>query len=173
MIANSDSDWIFPLDGVVRLHRKVRSVYESYGASTNLALLITGGPHKDTQDLQLPVFRWFNRHLKHEDPIIEMAATKFFKPEELKVLDTLPNDSINKTIQETFVPLSRAAIEPKPESWDVGSSSWLSQLRAKVFAGWPQQPGPLQLRTRFSVEHGGLIFRAFDLFSGLELTARE
>ena len=163
MIANSDSDWIFPLDGVVRLHRKVRNVYESYGASSNLALLITGGPHKDTQDLQLPVFRWFNRHLKHEDPIIEMAAVKFFTPQQLKVFDTLPKDSINKTVQEVFVPASTSVATP--EKWDEESSGWLSQLRAKVFAGWPQQPGPLQLRTRFSVEHAGLVFRAFDFFS--------
>ena len=63
LIANSDSDTIFPLDGVSRLHSKVRRIYELHKASDKLGLLITPGPHKDTQDLQLPVFRWFNRHL--------------------------------------------------------------------------------------------------------------
>src|SRR6185295_17508165 len=87
MIVNTDSDSIFPLDGVERLHWKVRRIYDLYGARTNLALVISGGPHKDTQDLQVPVFRFFNRHLKGEDPVIEMAATKLLKPEELKVFD--------------------------------------------------------------------------------------
>src|SRR5207248_4864907 len=72
LIGNSDKDTIFPLDGVVRLHGKVRRIYELFGASTNLGLLITEGPHRDTQDLQLPVFRWFNRFLKGEDPLIEI-----------------------------------------------------------------------------------------------------
>ena len=42
-----------------RLHEKVRHIYDLYGASDKLGLLITEGPHKDTQDLQVPVFRWF------------------------------------------------------------------------------------------------------------------
>src|SRR5947208_14368000 len=74
LIGNSDKDSIFPLDGVVRLHEKVRRVYEGSGAADTLGLLITEGPHKDTQDLQLPVFRWFNRFLKVEDTVIDTAA---------------------------------------------------------------------------------------------------
>ena len=38
-----------------RLHWKVRSIYELYHANSNLALMISTGPHKDTQDLQVPV----------------------------------------------------------------------------------------------------------------------
>src|SRR5258708_2782615 len=86
LIGNTDSDSIFPLDGVMRLHNKVRNIYQLYGngAKTNLGLIIAEGPHKDTQNLQLPVFRWFNRYLKGADPVIEMAATNFFQPEQLR-----------------------------------------------------------------------------------------
>src|SRR5688572_16902046 len=52
LIANSDKDTIFPLDGVQRLHAQVRNIYRLYGAEDKLGLLITEGPHKDTQDLQ-------------------------------------------------------------------------------------------------------------------------
>jgi len=165
MIANSDRDSIFPLDGVERLHRKVRDVYDAAVASTNLALLITDGPHKDTQDLQLHVFRWFNRRLKNEDPLIEMAAVKFFQPEQLKVFDTLPSDAVNKTVQEIFVPMAGASRGMNPETWQQQNSNWLAQLRSKVFAGWPQQNGPLQLLTRFSAERDGLLLRALDFVS--------
>src|ERR1043166_2299554 len=98
LICNSDKDSIFPLDGVERIHQKVARIYKLYGASTNLGLLITEGPHQDTQDLQLPVFRWFNRHLKHQDPIIEMAARPMFTGQQLKVFDKLPEDERTSTI---------------------------------------------------------------------------
>ena len=69
LIGNTDKDTIFPLDGVVRLHDKTRKIYSLYGAADKLGLLITEGPHMDTQDLQVPVFRWFNRFLKGEEPL--------------------------------------------------------------------------------------------------------
>ena len=163
LICNSDNDWIFPLDGVERLHRKVKMVYESYGAATNLGLLITEGPHKDTQDLQLPVFRWFNRKLKNQDPIIELAAVKLFRPEQLKVFEKLPDDAINKIIQETFVPKASAA-DLKPSDWEQKSASWLAGLRNFVFGGWPTT-STIQWRTRFSVERDGVLLRGVDFLS--------
>jgi dienelactone hydrolase len=127
LICNSDKDTIFPLDGVLRTHAKTKKIYSLYGASNNLGLLITEGPHKDTQDLQVPVFRWFNRFLKHEDPVIEMAATKFFTPQELKVFDKLPEDERTSRIHETFV--TRTPIAE--------ADALKSAFRAKSFDSWP------------------------------------
>jgi hypothetical protein len=97
LIVNTDRDPIFPLDGVVRLHSLVRNVYRSYNAETNLGLVISEGGHKDTQDIQVPVMRWFNRYLKGEDPLIERAAVKLLQPEELKVFATLPQTRSTQT----------------------------------------------------------------------------
>src|SRR6185436_11490576 len=47
LIVNTDSDSIFPLDGVVRVRDFVRRVYELHHAVTNLGLVIGPGPHKD------------------------------------------------------------------------------------------------------------------------------
>ena len=135
LIVNTDRDAIFPLDGVVRVHSLVRNVYRSYNAATNLGLVISEGPHKDTQDLQVPVMRWFNRHLKGEDPLIERAAVKLLQPEELKVFAKLPSDSINTNIHHTFVPLAKA-----PADISAGEhASLLGALKSKCFAGWPEQ----------------------------------
>jgi dienelactone hydrolase len=49
LISNTDKDTIFPLDGVTRVHEKVRNIYKLFGAEKNLGLHITEGPHKDTQ----------------------------------------------------------------------------------------------------------------------------
>ena len=139
LIANSDKDTIFPLDGVQRTHAKVANIYKLLNASTNLGLLITEGPHKDTQDLQLPIFRWFNRHLKGEDPVIEMAATKFFTGQELKVFDKIPEDELTSKTHNTFVP----AYEPKGkgELSGQGIEKRRGELRLllhqKVLRGWP------------------------------------
>ena len=115
LISNSDKDTIFPLDGVLRVHEKVRRIYKLYGAEKNLGLQITEGPHKDTQELRIHAFVWFNRFLKNEDPIIRVPAEPLLQPQQLRVFEKLPTDEINTKIQETFVPVAspvrRAAIE--------------------------------------------------------------
>ncbi len=166
LICNSDKDSIFPLDGVVRLHAKVARIYKLLGATNNLGLLITEGPHKDTQDLQLPVFRWFNRHLKGEDPIIEMAATKLFEPEQLKVFDQLPSDERTSKIHETFVPVAPApALPQSAEAWSAQRDAWMTALKEKCFRGWPTEAGDLGLERVFSSEQDGLQLQAYEFNS--------
>lgn len=135
LIVNTDRDPIFPLDGVVRIHSLVRDVYRSYNAATNLGLVISEGGHKDTQDLQVPVMRWFNRYLKGEDPLIERAAVKLLQPEELKVFARLPADAINTNIHQTFVPMAKVATDVSAGE----HAKLLEELRAKCFSGWPEQ----------------------------------
>lgn len=147
LLGNTDKDSIFPLDGVVRTHAKIANIYKLLGASTNLGLLITEGPHKDTQDLQLPVFRWFNRHLKGEDPVISIAATRFFTPQELKVFAQIPKDEITSRIHETFV-------KPASPSLHTADPSRAASLRAmlleKCFRGWPATRVPLNITKKTS-----------------------
>ncbi len=173
MIANTDNDSIFPLDGVVRLHAKVRKIFELHKAPDKLGLLISEGPHKDTQDLQVPVFRWFNRHLKGEDPLIEMAAVKFFAPHELKVFDTLPADQINTNIQAVFVaPAAPPVAPPSKEAWQQSRDGWMAALRQKTFAGWPDEAGPLELEPKFSVVRNGVRLAAYDFTSQANVRLR-
>ena len=166
LIVNTDNDTIFPLDGVMRTHDKVRHIYQLHRAATNLGVVIGPGPHKDTQDLQVPVFRWFNRHLKGEDPVIETAAVKFFQPEDLRVFNTLPDDSVNTNIHATFVPTAKhPSVPPDQQAWQQQRDTWLSLLREKSFAGWPSELPPLDLKQKFSVVRNGVRFQAYDFSS--------
>jgi dienelactone hydrolase len=139
LISNTDSDGIFPLDGVVRTFEQVRRIYRLHepamkGASANVALNISPGPHKDTQELQLHAFRWFDKHLKGEEKPIEMAAVKFFEPEQLKVFDKLPADEINTKIHETFVPAAKPAKVPADKAeWETMRKQWRKSLIEKSF----------------------------------------
>ena len=150
LIGNTDKDKIFPLDGVVRLHEKARRIYTLYGATDNLGLLITEGPHQDSQDLQMPVFRWFNRFLKGESPLIEIAAQKLLDREQLRVFEQLPADAINTNIQETFVPMAKPA-DPTEQADGLRAA-----LREKVFAGWPTESLALGLELRSQSDHSGV-----------------
>ena len=160
LIANTDSDGIFPLDGVVRVHSKVRRIYNLHNAANKLGLLITEGPHKDTQDLQVPVFRWFNRHLRGEEPLIEMAATKLFQPHELKVFASLPSDSVNTNIHHAFVPAAKAPEAPKSKGeWERLRDGWIGDLKEKAFRGWPKDASAPSLTEISSSEAHGLRLR--------------
>ncbi len=162
LIANSDKDGIFPLDGVVRLHEKVRRIYQLYGAEKKLGLLITEGPHQDTQDLQVPVFRWFNRFLKNDRAPVEMAAKKLFTPGQLKVFEKLPADAVNTNIHSLFVPKARPLTSGE---WENQRESLLATLQEKTFAGWPAKDTPLGANEAFSAERDGLKFSAWDFTS--------
>jgi dienelactone hydrolase len=165
-IGNSDKDTIFPLDGVQRVHAQVRDVYRMYGQEKNLGLLITEGPHKDTQDLQVPVFRWFNRFLKNEQGTVDKVATPMMSARQLKVFDALPEDSINGRVQELFVPAApRPAAPASKEEWSKQRDERMAALRSKTFGGWPENAPPLEIKQAFNVTHQGVRLSGFDFVS--------
>ena len=164
LIANTDKDTLFPLDGVSRLHEKVRRIYELHGASDQLGLLITEGPHEDTQELQVPVFRWFNRFLKQDPSPVTMVAEAFFKPEDLRVFPELPAGQITSRCHETFAPLADPA---HPLAPDLARQ----KLREQTFAGWPADgPAPETREVSSMVADGiRLSVREFESQPGLRL----
>ncbi len=139
LISNTDKDSIFPLDGVVDVYRETMKIYELYGVPRNLGLQITEGPHKDTQELRIHAFHWFNHFLKDDDSLIEMAATKLRTPEELKVFKTLPDDQKNTTIHDSFVAQEQAPIPQDTQQWEQQTAKWKKQLLAKSFRAWPKK----------------------------------
>jgi gamma-glutamyltranspeptidase len=166
LIGNSDKDTIFPLDGVYRVHEQTRRIYRLLGAEKNLGLLITEGPHKDTQDLQVPVFRWFNRFLKGEEGTVDKVATPFFDAPKLKVFDELPRDQINTTIHESFVPAApKPAIPNSVQEWAAMRANWMAALREKTFMGWPQSPPALDVKRAFSRSREGATLTGYDFVS--------
>lgn len=170
LISNSDKDRIFPLDGVVDVYTKTRRIYELHGALNNIGLQITEGPHKDTQELRVHAFHWFNKFLKGEDPLIETTAVKFFEPEQLKVFAELPSDETNTTIQESFTATVETPTVPdSKQAWQRQRDGWLKALKEKSFRGWPENPsgkdGELVLKERFSAEHGSVRLSGYDFTS--------
>lgn len=149
VISNTDRDPIFPLDGVHRIYQNTRRLYELDAKGHMISLNITAGGHVDTQELQMQAFRWFEQHLKQENRLIDNAARKYFEPEQLKVLVTLPQDQRNTTIDETFVPAAEAGEPPQERAaWNQLKRRWLQSLREKTFRGWPDTLSELLLTSR-------------------------
>ena len=140
-----------------------------YGKLENIGLQICEGPHKDTQELQIHAFRWFNKHLKGVDPLIETAAVKFFQPQDLKVFQELPGDQVNTKIQETFTQTAEAKIPENADQWAADKRQWRKTLREEVFRGWPTADpashGGLDVKEVFSGESSGLRLSALDFTS--------
>ena len=165
LISNTDTDRIFPLDGVVRTFESARRIYSLQGAADKVALNITAGGHKDTQELRVHAFRWFNRHLKGDDSLIEKTAVKFFEPEQLKVFKELPSDEVNTTIDETFVARADHVLPASADRWATERDHWRTSLREKCFAGWPEEANVGDSRESFNVVNDGIRFRAIDFTS--------
>jgi dienelactone hydrolase len=164
LIGGTDRDPLFHLDSTMRIYEKVRRIYQLYGVPTNLALTIAPGLHMETPELQLAVLRWFNRFLKGEEPPVGMAAKSFFAPAELKVFETLPADSINSNIADTFVPMAK----PDKKSAD----ELRAALRQKVFSGWPDEDLPLEPKLAFEIRQDNLRLRAWDFTSQHDVSLR-
>jgi dienelactone hydrolase len=164
LIVNTDSDTIFPLDGVQRLHAKTRRLYQLHNADARLGLVIGPGGHKDTQDLQVPVFRWFNQHLKGEDPLIATPAENGLEPASLRVFEKLPGDERTTRIQESFTLL--------PEAKPLAPEEALRLLQEQVFQGWKANVPPAQAKRAFRAEKQGAALEAYDVTSNAGMPLR-
>lgn len=163
LFGTSDQDRLFWTDATLRIHEKVKRVYSLYGATEKLGLIISPGPHADLQEHQIAVMRWFNKHLKGVETRVETAAQPYFAPQQLKVFDQLPADAINTNIQARFV-------APWPPTNRAGSIN--DPLRAKCFAGWPEEGEPLAPQRAFAAERDGVRFSAWDFTSQHDVPLR-
>jgi hypothetical protein len=163
LFANTDKDAIFPLSGVLRVHEKLRGIYGLLGAADRLGLCIVEGPHKDTQELQVPAFRWMERWLKGTaEPPPVAAAEKPFDPKDLRVFREAPADERNTTIEESFVAVAKAPVTPRTiAELDALRSDLVARLKARVFRQEPDPDAPLELELVASSERGGLRLRCY------------
>lgn len=169
LIANTDKDPIFPIDGVFRIYQNVRKLYGLLGKEANIGLQVAEGPHKDLQPLNNGAFHWFERHLKGADPmqVLDEGAKKNIEPATLRVFtEGLPKDELNTKIDETFVPLAKIAPPPTNEGdWKKQDEAWMKALREKVFNGWPTEIASVNPQKENSAERDGIRMTAYDFES--------
>ena len=164
LILNTDRDSIFPLSGVTRLHNKIKRIYKLHKKTENLGLVVTPGGHSDSQELRIPAFNWFNKHLKGESSLIDKTATKFFMPKQLKVFKTEPKDERTTTIHDFFPIIKNNESTVSKETVNI--------LRQKSFEGWPSTYPTLNLKKIWDVSHNEVSIAAYNFESQKNIQLR-
>ena len=126
LLTNTDSDSIFPLDGVIRIHRQLESLYRRIGKPQDYGVLIGPGPHKDSQELQVGAFKWLHLHLTGKEILVERAATKEIAPHQLVAFPKeLPLDERVTGAAEWFASKDSS---PLLENWETEGKEWLKKI---------------------------------------------
>ena len=92
----------------IGVYQVATSMYDDLDSRLDVGLNIAPGIHEDLSDVRVPAFRWFNHYLKGKDTIIADFEEKLFSKEQLKVLDALPKDEINTSVDERFCETGRS-----------------------------------------------------------------
>lgn len=159
LIANTDSDGIFPLDGVVEIFNRTRALYRVLGEEDHVGLHIAEGPHLDTQPLNTGAFNWINRFLKGANrmDLIDEPAKKVFEPKALRVFAEIPKDEKVTTVDEFFVPgFAKTAKAPDPAEWPALRDRWMEALRKDCFRAWPEGGANAKVVTPATLKSEGL-----------------
>jgi len=137
LIANTDKDDIFPIDGVFKIYQSTRRIYKLLGAEKNIGMQFAEGPHMDTQPLNVGEFHWMTRMLQGAEIMstLDAPAVKSIPMEKLRVFNQLPSDQRNTTIDESFVPFAKTPETPaNSEVWKASRDAWMKALRMSSFS---------------------------------------
>lgn len=133
LLANTDADTIFPMDGNRRVAARLRGLYERLGAADAFEEFVTPGPHEDVPALRMAAFRFLDRHLRGERRELADERLVPIPAASLRVFPTdadVPLDAVNRTIDETFVPRGRLP---------AGRETAVAALRAGPLKALPAQ----------------------------------
>lgn len=156
LIVNGDHDPIFPEDGVRRVYEAARRIYQLYNAEDKIGIFITKAAHDDIPPIQEAAFRWIDRHLLGREREVYDPVEKVFTPQELKVLDKIPEDQLNTTIHERFVPAAPIVFPENTSQWKELKARWVSLLKEKCFRGWPTNLSPASWNNAKEAEAEGI-----------------
>ena len=98
LFANSDNDPIFPMDGNRRIIARLRQLYKMYDKPELVDDYVSKGGHDYRPDLRIAVFKWINKHLKHDTGAVKDADFKPLPGKELRVFPEdkdIPKDALN------------------------------------------------------------------------------
>lgn len=175
LIANTDSDGIFPLDGVVDVFNRTRALYRRIGKEDRVGLHIAEGPHKDTQPLNTGAFHWINRWLKGADrmDVTDEPATKRHEARELRVFTEIPADEKVTKVDEFFVPAATSPGELRTQKeWVAYRDDVMKALRSDCFRAWPTDVAKAAATAPATVVADGLALSSlqFESEPGIPLT---
>lgn len=162
MIASSDRDGLYSINAVRDCHRATKRIYDLYGASDNLVLVETPGPHSYHEVSRTKIFSWFLKHLRGRDVPPEEVGDIDSSEEAQESAETLrvyvdgpPPDDRTTTIQDSFIQLADPPRITSADDLERYRQKVLSFLKEKTFGSFPRVPCDLDVSLDFQSRSGG------------------
>ncbi len=162
MVASANRDGIFTIASIREVCERLGPLYDSLGASADIALIETPGPHSYHERSRTAIFSWFLRHLQQREVApedvgdIDDSEEAQESEDDLKVFvnGPLPEDR-TLTIHDDF----REVAGP-PEVADRSALSRVREdlvaaLRSRTFRPYLGRPVDLDARVAFEFAAGG------------------
>ncbi len=151
LFENSGYDTIFPMAGNERIRERLSRLYSWYEKKQGdlFDLGVTPGGHVDNLELRQMAYRWINRHLKGDAGDVSEPKLPPIEGKQLRVFPEetdLPTDSVNATIDETFVPRGNPKPPTTHDEFLTWSESLIERLESIVFREWPDQVPAAEVR---------------------------
>ncbi|HID05708.1 MAG TPA: hypothetical protein EYP10_01020, partial [Armatimonadetes bacterium] len=153
LIASADRDWIFDIEAVREVYRKLKRLYELLGASENVKLIETPGAHSYHERSRRSIFAWFMKHLRDEDVPPEEIDDIDDRPEAQESVDALrvfisgaPHDERTTTIQDDFIPIAAPPHIETVDDLKAHRKQLVAVLRKKTFGAFPKNPPDVDVR---------------------------
>ncbi|HDN01618.1 MAG TPA: hypothetical protein ENF42_01445 [Candidatus Bathyarchaeota archaeon] len=147
LIASAERDWIFDIESVRMIYRRLKKLYEILGSPENILLVETLGGHSYHERSRRLIFLWFLKHLMGVELSTEEVGDIDERPEtqesldDLKVfMDGVPPDERNTTVQEWFI---KPADPPKirnTKELEEHKERLVNTLLKKTFNFFPRNP---------------------------------
>lgn len=146
LFINSDNDAIFPMDANERITNRLERLYSLYGASDKFDTVVSVGGHAYREDIRRAAYAFLRYHLQQSaEPVtdgeVDLVDTSTkppsypISPDELRVFATdaeLPQDAINRTIDEHFVPIAQPEL-PKAGEYEAWRTIRVAELQRVAF----------------------------------------
>jgi cephalosporin-C deacetylase-like acetyl esterase len=148
LFANSDKDPIFPMDGNRRIIARLRQLYKMYDKPELVDEYVSKGGHDYRPHLRIAVFKWINKHLKHDTNEVKDADFKELPGKELRVFPEdkdIPKDALNGKIDETFVLKANVKL-PEAGEFTEWQKGLLRELKERSFRAFPMEIPPARAK---------------------------
>jgi len=152
LIASAVRDWIFDIESVRLIYRKLKKLYELLGAPKNVLLIETPGEHSYHELSRCMIYMWFLKHLKGIDVTLEKLREFDRRPvslvplEELRVFKRIPLDERVTTVQDWFIKLPSLPEIKDARELNEYRTSLIKTLYEKTFTAFPDKPCNLNVR---------------------------
>ncbi len=151
LFENSGYDTIFPMSGNERIRSRLAKIYNWYEKKPGelFDIGVTPGGHADNVELRLMAYRWISKHLKGDNSEVAEPPLSPIEGQQLRVFPEetdLPKDSLNATIDESFVELAKPTTPKTKDEYAAWSQRLRADLLNRVFRDWPDQIPAAEVR---------------------------